>query len=74
MDWGNLSLSLDSIGNIFYAEKCFDKDNLKNYLTIMNTIGGKILFPKHINYYREQNIMKIVYAGNETIELHFNRN
>ena len=48
-NWEQKPLSPDSIGNMFNVEKYLNKEEQKKYLMLMNTIGGKIIFPKHRN-------------------------
>lgn len=43
-----MRFSCDSIGNAWFYEKFLSKENKKKYLKNMNTIGGKIIFPKNI--------------------------
>jgi len=43
----DMRFGCDSIGNAWFYESSLDKKEHKKYLKLMNTIGGKIIFPKH---------------------------
>ena len=43
----DMRFGCDSIGNAWFYESSLDKEEHKKYLKLMNTIGGKIIFPKH---------------------------
>lgn len=42
----DIRFGCDSIGNAWFYESLLDKKEHKKYLKLMNTMGGKIIFPK----------------------------
>lgn len=48
LDGTDIRFGCDSIGNAWFYEESLTKEEQKKYLQMMNTIGGKIIFPKHI--------------------------